>query len=136
MQVVQALVGSLKPHGKFGNTFLIVAVLANFLGFTKYRDSRYCSEMFCMQLLEVILSDVPVTIDSPLQQPCPLTTQVVVDWGEEFVYLGVCQLCRDKSARKMKALPEGRRSVRRLDIRRDLLPVPWIERISLLWSKT
>jgi hypothetical protein len=37
MQVVQALVGSLKPHGKFGNTFLIVAVLANFLGFTKYR---------------------------------------------------------------------------------------------------
>ncbi len=47
MQVAQALVASLKPHCKIGNTFLIVLVLANFLGFTKH------CEMICMQLLEV-----------------------------------------------------------------------------------
>jgi hypothetical protein len=64
-QLAQALVGSFKPLGQLSDMLLIVLPLVSFIRFTKH------GEMGSMQLFEGIFSDIPVTIDSSLQPPCP-----------------------------------------------------------------
>ena len=63
-----------------------------------------------MQLLQVVLRDVPVTIDGPLEPPCPLPVPPVVDRVEDLVALGVGQLRRDELPGEVEALRgRGRR---------------------------
>ncbi len=115
-RLAHCLEGSSKLPFKFGDVCLIVFPLVSLLGFKKH-----CGKIG-MQLLNVILNNLSVAIDSILQPPCPLTIPVVSDWIEDLVSLGICQLCGDKT---VKALMEGRHSGMRLvslGIKLNLLP--------------
>ena len=80
----------------------IVLALVNLTGFTMH------GKVILVQLLQVVLRDVPVTIDGPLEPPCPLPVPPVVDRVEDLVALGVGQLRRDELPGEVKAL-RGRR---------------------------
>jgi hypothetical protein len=56
-----------------GDVYLIVFPLVSLLGF-----SKHCGKIG-MQLLDVIYINLPVTINSILQPPCPLTIPVLSD---------------------------------------------------------
>jgi hypothetical protein len=73
-----------------------------------------------MQLLQVVFRDVSVTIDGPLEPPCPLAVPPVVDRVEDLMALGIGQLCRDKLPREVKAALWGwrRGRFRRIQLRR------------------
>ena len=89
----------------------IVLALVNLTGFTMH------GKVILVQLLQVVLRDVPVTIDGPLEPPCPLPVPLVVDRVEDLVALGVGQLSRDELPGEVKAL-RGRGRRRRFRLNR------------------
>ena len=87
------LFGSLKQHGQIGNMFPIVLQLVNFPGFTEH------CKVFCSSrplLFQAVFCEVLMLPDNPLEQQCPLSISLVVDWVEDLVTLGVFELCRDQ----------------------------------------
>jgi hypothetical protein len=66
--------------------------LVNFPGFTEH-----CKVFRVFVLLfQAVFCEVPVLPDNPLEQHCPLSISLVVDWVEDLITLGVFELCRDE----------------------------------------
>ena len=74
----QGLVRSVKPLVESRNVLLVVLPKDPLLGLTHLG----------FHLLQVVLCDVPMLFNYPLQAPCPLAISFVVDWVEDLA-LGV-----------------------------------------------